>query len=118
MHKILRFFYDFYGLIDKTNNMLNKIARILCAIILVIGQLHAQDQPVINGNFETNVNVFLRDSAINAVAQPQYQNQFYGGEAWLNVSYAYNGFTAGVRYDMFNNSNLRDPNDSYTAQGI
>lgn len=115
---ILRIFYDFYVLIVKTKNMLLKVARILFAMILIIGQLHGQDQPVINGNFETNVNVFLRDSAINAVAQPQYQNQFYGGEAWLNVSYAYNGFTAGLRYDMFNNSNLRDPNDSYTSQGI
>lgn len=92
------------------------ITTISILVLPIIG--FCQETAVINGNFETNVNVFLRDSSINAISQPQYQNQFYGGEAWLNLSYAINGFKAGLRYDMYNNSNLRDPNSSYTDQGI
>ncbi len=93
----------------------------IVSVLLVVVSLQVswgQEGAVINGNFETNVNVFLRDSTINALAQPQYQNQFYGGEAWLNLSYSYKDFKAGIRFDMFNNSNLRDPNGSYTAQGL
>ena len=42
----------------------------------------------------------------------------FGGESWLNLNYSYQGFTAGLRYDMYLNSNLRDPNASYTNRGI
>ncbi|HRG20742.1 MAG TPA: DUF6029 family protein [Saprospiraceae bacterium] len=78
----------------------------------------AQQGAVISGALQVNANVFLKDSAINAYLQPQYQHQFFGGESWLNLNYSYQGFTAGLRYDMFLNSNLRDPNASYTNQGV
>jgi len=71
-----------------------------------------------SGGFETNANVFLKDSSINAFGLPQYETQFFGGEAWLNLNYTINDLTAGVRFDMYNNSNLRDPNGSYTDQGL
>jgi hypothetical protein len=79
---------------------------------------HAQEGAVIGGAIQLNANVFLRDTAINAYLQPQYRNQFFGGESWLNLNYSYQGFTAGLRYDMFLNSNLRNPSDSYTNQGV
>lgn len=77
-----------------------------------------QEKGVISGAFETNANVFLRDSAINAINTPQYDRQFFGGEAWLNLNYNVKDFTLGVRFDMFNNSNLRNPTDSYSGLGI
>ncbi|MBL0024799.1 MAG: hypothetical protein IPO98_07160 [Saprospiraceae bacterium] len=77
-----------------------------------------QDQGIISGAFETNANVFLRDSSINAINTPQYDRQFFGGEAWLNLNYSTKDFKIGTRFDMFNNSNLRNPTDSYSGIGI
>jgi len=89
--------------------------------LLLIGcalQSDAQDQGVFSGNFESNFNVFLRDSLINANNTPQYDRQLTGGEAWLNLNYSVKGYNLGVRFDMFNNSNLLNPTGSYTDQGI
>ena len=89
--------------------------------LLVLGcvsQVSAQEQGVFSGNFESNFNVFLRDSLINANNTPQYDRQLTGGEAWLNLNYSVKGFNMGVRFDMFNNSNLLNPTSSYTDQGI
>lgn len=60
----------------------------------------------------------MRDSLIGAADIPQYDNELIGSQAWLDLSYAQNGFDLGLRFDMFNNSNLLNPNSSYTDQGI
>lgn len=78
----------------------------------------SQEKGVFSGGFETNANVFLRDSSINAINTPQYDHQIFGGEAWLNLNYAIQGFNFGVRFDMFNNSNLANPTGSYSGIGI
>lgn len=115
--KTLRNFYDFYPNYEHyRKSLMVKQLFLIILLLPIVG--YSQTGAVINGNFETNVNVFLRDSSINALAQPQYQNQFYGGEAWLNINYSYKGFAAGIRYDMYTNSNLADPNGSYTASGV
>ena len=88
--------------------------------ILIISSLSlsAQDKGVISGNFESNFNVFLKDSLINASNTPQYDKQLTGGEAWLNLNYSVQDFNLGIRFDLFNNSNLLNPTSSYTDQGI
>lgn len=78
----------------------------------------AQDQGTFTGAFETNANIFLRDSFINAINTPQYDHQIFGGEAWLNLNYVKNDFAIGFRFDMYNNSNLRIPTSSYSDMGI
>ena len=91
-------------------------------IFFMPSSTHAQDQPQDVGNIygalQTNANFFLRDSAIGAVNIPQYDNQKFGAEAWLNLNYKFKAVTVGMRYDMFNNSNLLIPTGSYTDQGI
>ncbi|HUM46791.1 MAG TPA: DUF6029 family protein [Chitinophagales bacterium] len=72
----------------------------------------------LSGDLQSNVNVFQRDSAIGAYNTPLYDNYFTGIESWLNVNYSINGFNAGIRLDAFLNSNLIDPNGSYTGVGI
>jgi hypothetical protein len=79
---------------------------------------NAQNQGVFSGNFESNFNIFLRDSLIGATNTPQYDTQLTGGEAWLNLNYSIKGLNLGIRFDMFNNSNLLNPTGSYTGQGI
>ncbi len=96
-----------------------KIFRFNTFILIFLSQFtFAQDKPIISGALETNANVFLRDSAINAINTPQYDRQFFGGEAWLNLNVQYEGFTIGTRFDMFNNSNLQNPTGSYSGTGI
>ncbi len=90
----------------------------LLLLVSCMVALKAQEKGVFSGAFDTNANVFLRDSSINAINTPQYDRQFFGGEAWLNVNYAIQGFVIGTRFDMFNNSNLRNPTDSYSGTGI
>jgi Family of unknown function (DUF6029) len=71
-----------------------------------------------SGTFDTNANVFLRDSSINAINIPQYDHQFFGGEAWLNLNYQTKDLLIGARFDMYNNSNLQNPKGSYSGLGI
>ncbi|RMG88034.1 MAG: hypothetical protein D6714_01320 [Bacteroidetes bacterium] len=78
----------------------------------------AQETARISGDLTANGNFFFRDSAIGAANTPQYDRQLYGADAWLNLNYSYLGFDAGIRFDLFNNSNLLNPTGSYTDQGI
>lgn len=78
----------------------------------------AQEGATLRGSLESNANFFRRDSLIGADNIPQYDNQLFGADVWMNLSYSYKGFDVGLRFDMFNNSNLLNPTGSYTAQGI
>lgn len=84
---------------------------------LVIGQSDKQTAQI-SGNFQANANFFIRDSLIGAANTPQYDRQLYGAEAWLNLNYSNWGFDFGLRFDVFNNSNLLNPTDAYTDEGI
>ena len=90
----------------------------LFILVLSSISISAQDKGTFSGAFETNANVFIRDSSINAINTPQYNRQIFGGEAWFNLNYSIQGFTIGARFDMFNNSNLRNPTGSFSGTGI
>ncbi len=49
---------------------------------------------------------------------PQYSHQLYGADGWLALNYSNNDFSAGVRFDMHQNSNLHAPLQSFSDQGI
>ncbi len=78
----------------------------------------AQEELSLSGSLATNVNFYIRDPDIGAANTPQYDHQQIGFETWLNISAQYAGFDFGFRYDIFNNSALLNPQDSYTAQGL
>ncbi len=96
----------------------------LSIIILLFGlflapiSIFSQDGGSFSGGFQSNGNIFLRDSLIGAANIPQYDYQLFGADAWLDLAYSNYGFKVGVRLDVFNNSNLLNPNASYTDQGI
>ncbi len=95
-----------------------KIALICCLAMSQFSMIQAQEKGSFSGGFQSNGNIFLRDSLIGASDIPQYDHQLYGADAWLDLGFAKNGFKLGVRFDLFNNSNLLNPNGSYTDQGI
>ena len=72
----------------------------------------------LSGNLQANANFFLRDTLIGAANTPQYDRQLFGTESWLNLNYSNWGFDFGFRFDVFNQSNLLNPTDSYSGQGI
>ncbi|MEO1627599.1 MAG: DUF6029 family protein, partial [Bacteroidota bacterium] len=79
---------------------------------------HAQEGAYLSGNLELNGNFFQTDSTIGAFNTPQYDRQLYSADAWLQLNYSYKGFDVGLRFDLFNNSNLLNPQGSYNDQGI
>lgn len=97
--------------------------RLALLILLSLLSLSVKSQvganvPQISGNFQANANFFIRDSLIGATNTPQYDRQLYGAEGWLNLNYSNWGFDFGLRLDVFNNSNLLNPTDSYSGEGI
>lgn len=72
----------------------------------------------LSGDIQTIANFFVRDSSIGAANTPQYDRQKFGTTSWVTLNYRNWGFDIGLRFDAFNNSNIIDPLDSYTALGI
>lgn len=91
-------------------------------LILLFGESHSLQAQNgggrIYGSFQAQSNFFIRDSLIGAADIPQYDRQLYSADAWLNLNYSNWGFDFALRFDLFNNSNLLNPTDSYTDQGI
>ena len=92
--------------------------RVVVFCLLIASGLYGQDVGVLSGQLQSNVNVFLEDVEIGATNTPQYDHQIVGSDLWLDLQYQLKGFDIGVRVDMFNNSNLLNPRDSYTGQGL
>ncbi len=81
--------------------------------------LFAQDNGVLTGDIQLNQNFFSLDSNIlTPPIPPQYSQQLSSTEAWANFNYRYKGFSAGVRFDLFNNSGLRNPFIAFNGQGL
>ncbi len=86
-------------------------------MFLVSGNIYSQ-KGSFSGGLESNFSFFMRDTLIGAYNIPQYDHLLYGAESWLNLRYSYSGWEIGARFDMYNNSNLRNPTSAYTDEGI
>lgn len=99
--------------------MKRQISTFFSLIFLLLCQFsYGQDNARISGSLQAQANFFIRDSLIGAANTPQYDHQLYGTDTWLQLNYAYKGFDVGVRFDVFHQSNLLDPQSSYTDQGV
>lgn len=78
----------------------------------------AQQEISISGSLESNVNFYMEDTLRGATNTPQYAHQPVGTDTWLTLRANACGFDLGLRYDLFINSALLNPTNSYTAQGI
>lgn len=105
-------------------NMQIKYLSILSAFLfcfVLMNNLMAQEESKggkFFGSLQTNGNFFMKDSAIGASNTPQYDNKKFGAESWLNLNYTAKDLDIGIRFDLFNNSNIVNPTGSYTDQGI
>lgn len=119
----LNFYFFYLAVILKPTIIffIMTFKNLILLALTVVCTIHiasSQEKGVFSGAFDTNANVFIRDSSINAINTPQYDRQFFGGESWLNLTYSIDGLTIGARFDMFNNSNLRNPTASFSGVGI
>lgn len=92
--------------------------RIFTTFLCLFIAISTFSQGRISGNLQLNTNFYQRDTIIGAANTPQYDNQLSGTDAWLNLNYVGDAFDAQLRFDLFNNSNLRNPLQSYSDQGI
>ncbi len=72
----------------------------------------------LSGSLQAQAKFFQTDTLIGAFGTPQYDHELYGADSWLDLNYNNWGFDFGIRFDVFNNSNLLNPQSSYTDQGI
>ncbi|MEO6832695.1 MAG: DUF6029 family protein [Chitinophagaceae bacterium] len=95
--------------------MQKKLLSLALAILFYNAPTMAQGN--LSGDFQANYNFYQPDAAIGATGE-LYDKYLNGGEAWLTNRYSYKGFTASLRVDVFNNSNLLTPGTAYSAYGI
>jgi hypothetical protein len=93
---------------------------LLLPTIILFFAAYASTQNVshLSGNLQSNGNFFINDARIVPPNLPQYDYQKFGAESWMNLNYSNWGFDMGLRFDLFNNSNLFNPTGSYTDEGI
>lgn len=75
------------------------------------------DKGQFSGNFQMNTQFYMRDDVIGANTT-QYLREKSSTEGWLYMNYKLKGFNVTLRYDMFNNSPLFNPQQAYTDQGL
>jgi len=77
-------------------------------------------QGAISGDVMMQAEFYQRDSSIGASGTPHYDNLLSGTNTWVNTNYRNDawGLEAGVRLDLFLNSNLHNPGIPYTGAGI
>jgi hypothetical protein len=98
---------------------MRKIILFLFLIAAVI-PMCSYAQNSFSGSFQSNTNFFIRDSAIGAAGYPQYDNLKVGSDIWFNLNYNNEnlGLEAGVRFDAYLNSIIRNPTTPYTGVGL
>jgi len=92
--------------------------KIYLSTLLLAVSVSLFAQGSFSGDLLMNTNFYQRDSLIGAFSTPQYDRQLSSTDAWLSLSYSNHGFIFGLRFDLFNNTNLYDPSGSYTGMGI
>ncbi len=97
--------------------------KLLLPLLLLLAHCFtAGAQGNLSGDFQANYNFYQYDanlvSRTDTQVSPLYKKSLSGGEAWLTNRFSYKGFTAFLRIDAFNNSNLYDPYKAFTSYGI
>ncbi len=82
------------------------IILFLVSFVVFSDSISAQNQGVLSGDLQLNTRFFESDSTRDATNTPFYDYLKYSADAWFNLNYQVSGYNMGVRFDMFNNSNI------------
>ena len=91
---------------------MKKIIKIF-SLLLCVHSLNGQNIGEIHGDFNLNMQSYLEDASINAVAA----DEVIRNNSYLNILFTRNNFTAGVRYESYLNA-LLDYDDDFKGNGI
>lgn len=75
------------------------------------------DRGSLSGNFMSNFQWYDKDPKIGATTEV-YNKHKSSADAWLFLNYNIKDYSFSLRYDMFNNSPLLNPQSVYNKQGI
>lgn len=76
-----------------------------------------KDRGVLSGNFQSNTQIYDKDDKIGANTEV-YNKYKSSVDAWLLTNYAVKGFNFTLRFDMYNNSPLLNPQSVYNKSGV
>lgn len=93
----------------------NIFIALLCVCYLL--PVSGQDKGQFSGTFQSISQFYDRDDKIGANTEV-YKRQKSSTDAWLFMNYEIKGFRFGLRYDLFNNSPLLNPQGVYSNHGI
>ena len=88
------------------------------ALLISVSGYSQEQKGQFSGSIDANINFFMEDETIGATNTPQYDKDLFGVETWINLKYRIGSFDAGVRFDLFHDSNLLNPTDVYNDYGI
>lgn len=109
--------------------MFTRILFMFTFLCLVINLNAKKNKVSIKGEIESRINYFINDSSFfekedyeKGNVPKQYTNKDFkdnlSNETWINLNGRYKNFSFFSRYDIFYNSNLRNPNGSFTSNGL
>ncbi|BDD05467.1 DUF6029 family protein [Aureibacter tunicatorum] len=95
------------------------VVKLFMLLMFSINVTSLKGQGNFFGDIDVRQNFYVKDSALLPdPLPPQYEGSKMSTEAWVRLNYQYKFLTAGIRYDAFYNSGLRDPYQSLEQQGI
>lgn len=74
----------------------------------------------LRGDFMMNSAFYIDDPRLGQYGTntTQYKNEKSSAEAWMFLNYNVKGYDFNLRYDLFHNSPLLNPQEAYSAQGL
>ncbi len=94
-----------------------KLIVLFLSLSIFIFELKSQDKFEFSGNFMSISQFYDQDDKIGANTIV-YQKHKSSTDAFLFLNSAYKGFSLNLRYDLFNNSPLLNPQSVYSKQGL
>jgi len=97
---------------------MKKFAILTAASLLVSAAVaQSSDKGEFSGNFMSIIQGYDRDTTIGANTEV-YNKYKSSADAWLFLNYNIKSYSFSLRYDLFNNSPLMNPQGVYNKQGI
>lgn len=101
--------------LPSINSCIVAISGFFLTVLLIPLFSNAQ----LSGDYTLNANFYDYDEDLfEGDAPTQYKREHSSAESWLFLNYRYENFEFTLRHDIFHNSPLHDPQESFTEQGI
>jgi len=96
----------------------NYFITVLLVMSFFVNFAQTLDTGRFSGDLNLNTNFYQRDTLINAAGNSLYDQLKSGGESWMSLNYNRGTLSAGLRLDLYLNSNRIFPESDFSEQGI